>query len=85
VWGSLRRSDGVRSRIDVSYDTLCDKGWGSATDSGDKYGYLTYTHTLPHPYSKPDDCFASAVFSPASFSASGHFHAQIYFTRRDGR
>lgn len=85
VWGSLRRSDGVRSRIDVSYDTLCSKGLGSASDSGDKYGYLTYTHTLPHPYSKPDTCLASAVFSPASFSASGHFHAQIYFTRRDGR
>jgi hypothetical protein len=85
VWGSLRRSDGVRSRIDVSYDTLCDKGLGSASDSGDKYGYLTYTHTLPHPYSKPDDCFASAEFSPASFSASGHFRAQIYFTRRDGK
>jgi hypothetical protein len=85
VWGHLSIPGEAKGRIEDSYDDLCERGTSSGSASGTIKGFPTFTHALKQAYSSPSECFSAGEFSPVSFQASGTIHAEMYYTRRDGK
>jgi hypothetical protein len=85
VWGTVRISGGGAGRIEADTDSLCEQGNGSGDDSGTFKLFPSYTRALRLAYSRASDCFTSAEISPVNYEGHGTIHADMYYTRRDGR
>jgi hypothetical protein len=85
VWGSISRPGPGAAKIEAMTDNLCEQGFGSGSVPRTFVAVPTYTRQLGQSYVRPDECFSDAEIYPASPSAHGSIHANMYYTRRDGR
>lgn len=67
-----------RQSVLVSWDTVCSKGFGAGSKSGQFHARTTVNRVIRHPYIHPDSC---TVAAGAQLSSGGKVHVWITYTR----
>jgi hypothetical protein len=84
VWGSIRLPGG-HGRIEADTFSICDKGSASSQESDTYKWRPPYFRPLRRAYYYASECEVNVQVEPANDQGSGTVHAEIYYTKRNGR